>query len=161
MGSGKSSLGKKLAAKLGLPFTDLDHQIETVEKAPISAIFDEQGEDAFRMIERQQLHTLEEIPPHVVALGGGTPCFFDNMEFCNEHGVTVYLRLPVGMLASRLQPGAKDRPLLAGKTTEEIQSFLEEQLETRKEYYEQAQLIIDNPGSKSVGEIADMISAKL
>lgn len=158
MGSGKTSLGKKLAAKLGLPFIDLDHRIETAEKAPISAIFAEQGEDAFRMIERQMLHTLEELPPHVVALGGGTPCFFDNMEFCKEHGITVYLRLPVGMLASRLHPGAKDRPLLAGKTTEEIQAFLEEQLQTRKEYYEQAHVIIDDPGSKSVGEVAELVS---
>ena len=161
MGSGKSSLGKKLAGKLQLPFIDLDEQIELVGQTSISTIFEQAGEDVFRLMERQQLHLLEDMPPHIVALGGGTPCFFDNMEYCNTQGTTVYLKLPTGMLASRLEAGAYKRPLIKGKTTEEVKTFLDEQLETRAPYYEQARLTIESPGSLSTEELVERVKAAM
>ena len=113
MGSGKTTLGKKLARVLGYDFVDLDKVIEEESGVSVPDYFSRHGEDAFRQLERDCLRTRLPAGPVVVATGGGAPCYFDNMDWMNEHGVTVYLMLPPGVLASRLN-GSRNRPLISG-----------------------------------------------
>ena len=113
-GSGKSTLGKKLARQLCLPFLDLDTIIEQTAKQPIRTIFAQQGEDAFRKLEQQALHqVIEQKKALVLATGGGAPCFFDNMEYMNQRGTTVFLDVPIATIVQRMQgQQVADRPLL-------------------------------------------------
>ncbi len=141
MGSGKSYTGKRLAARLQYPFYDLDTFIEQKTGRSIPEIFAEAGEEGFRQLERQALHETEALERAVIACGGGTPCFFDNMQWMNARGVTVWLRPPLGVLYQRLQRKPHKRPLLAGLTSEQNwMSFLEDKLTKRLPFYSQAQL---------------------
>lgn len=129
MGCGKTYWGKRLAEALSLPFTDLDHLIEAGEGASIADLFAQAGEEAFRAVERRYLHSLAESPPGVVATGGGTPCFFDNLAWMRAHGTVLWIDVPFEVLWSRLQ-GAEQhkRPLLAQATPEAVrQRWLERQ----------------------------------
>lgn len=142
MGSGKSTVGQQLAAKLDYSFVDLDEQIEKMTGMTITSIFSSKGENAFRVLERQALDRIGQRTSLVVATGGGTPCFSDNMDFMNRSGKTVYLKMTVKKLIERLQHEKQHRPLIAGKNDEELEKYVRNKLEEREIYYRKAQIII-------------------
>lgn len=139
MGSGKSTMGRLVSRATGKEFIDLDHYIENRFHRTVRELFAERGEDGFRQIERSMLHEVADMEDVIVACGGGTPCFFDNMEYINSHGVSVWLEAPVSVLHSRLLRGQYKRPLLAGLNPEELLDFIVEGIEKRREHYSKAQ----------------------
>lgn len=143
MGSGKTYLGERLAGLLNRPFFDLDQMLEASEGETIPTIFAEKGEATFRDLERKYLHTLENQSPAVVATGGGTPCFFDNMDWMKAHGTTVYLETPIEVLYERLSRERAGRPLLAGLSDGELLDFMKKKLEEREGWYRQAEVVAD------------------
>jgi len=148
MGSGKTTVGKKLARSLNYEFIDLDNQIEAVLGTTISDFFQEQGEDAFRNIEREELHKTFQTENTVISLGGGTPCFFDNLEQINKHGKSVYLKLSATSLASRLQNAKTPRPLIKNLTDGELFEFVQQQLGERERFYNRTHLLIKGENLK-------------
>lgn len=147
MGSGKTTLGKRLASETKRTFIDLDESICQKAGMSIPQLFEQFGEDHFRRLEREVLQSTDTTVPSIVATGGGAPCFFDNMEWMNRHGITVYLKLPPRALLARLtQGGQETRPLLKDKSTEELLEFITDKLEEREPWYTQAQYIIDAGG---------------
>ena len=138
MAAGKTTLGKALAKDLGLQFVDLDLYIESRYHATVSQIFAERGEEGFRQIECNMLHEVAEFEDVVIATGGGTPCFFDNMEYMNAQGTTVFLDASVDVIFTRLTIARTQRPLVAGKTDEELRSYITETLNRRLPYYSRA-----------------------
>jgi shikimate kinase len=144
MGSGKTTIGKQLAKQLDLQFTDMDMIIENRYRKSISAIFEEKGETAFRETERKILLEIIDFENIVISTGGGTPCFFDNMELMNQSGITVYLQTGVDQLAARLKNETQTRPLIKNKDSEEIKTYIAANLKKREPFYKQAAIIFDN-----------------
>lgn len=142
MGSGKSTIGKKLATKLQYEFVDLDKAVELVAGKSVSQIFEEDGELFFRAKETEILRTLEGRGNRVVATGGGTPCHSENMQWMNEHGITVYLEMHPGSIYHRVGPKKKERPLLRNLGDVELMEFIMEEMEVRKPFYLKAQVIV-------------------
>lgn len=143
MGSGKTTVGRALAKELGLPFYDLDWYIESRMRKKVSQIFAEQGEEEFRRIERNMLHEVAEFEDVVISCGGGTPCFFDNMDYMNSQSQVVWLKATPEVLHKHLLMGKGDRPLLKGKTPDELIAFIHEQLQQREPFYSQAHYTLD------------------
>ena len=143
MGAGKTTKGRALSKELGLPFYDLDWYIESRRHKTVSEIFAEQGEEAFRQIEHNMLHEVAEFEDVIISCGGGTPCFFDNMDYMNQQGQVVYLKASPEVLHKHLLMGKGERPLLKGKSEEELITFIREQLEKREPFYTKAQYIFD------------------
>lgn len=144
MGSGKSTYGKKLAARLSLPFSDLDELIELRENKTVQAIFSEQGEDYFRQKEHELLKQLIATPQkQVVALGGGSICFYNNLQLVKSSGLLVYLELPALALFQRLSQAQKTRPLLNNLRGEELLKHITQRLGERKKYYSQAHITLN------------------
>lgn len=141
MGGGKTTVGKKLASRLGCSFLDLDHLIEEVYKKSITDIFKEEGEIVFRESEKKLLQSCFNRSNTVISCGGGTPCFFDNLLLMKQNGLVVYLKLSPGILFRRLKQAKTKRPLLAEMTDLELMAFINSELEKRAVYYEQADLI--------------------
>ena len=143
MGSGKTTLGKALSKDLGLPFFDLDWYIENRFCRTVSQLFTERGEDGFRQLERAMLHEVAEFENVVIAAGGGTPCFFDNIDYMNRQAQTVYLKTTPEVLFKHLHMGKQKRPLLSGKTDEEMRAYIVESLAHRAPFYEKANYILN------------------
>lgn len=143
MGSGKTTVGRALAKDLGMPFYDLDWYIESRMRKTIKQIFDERGEEGFRIIERNMLHEVAEFEGVVISCGGGTPCFFDNINYLNQQGETVYLKCTPEVLHKHLSMGKTVRPLLLNKTPEEVKVYIQEQLQQREPSYSQAKHTVD------------------
>jgi shikimate kinase len=143
MGSGKTTVGKVLARDLGLPFYDLDWYIEGRMHKTVKQLFDERGEEGFREIERTMLHEVAEFENVIISCGGGTPCFFDNMDYINGQGETVYLKCTPDVLYQHLKMGKTVRPLLLNKTPDEVKVFINEQLARRETFYNRARHTID------------------
>lgn len=139
MGAGKTTLGRALAKDMNIQFIDMDSYIETRFCKTISKIFAEKGEDGFREIERRILHEVGDFEDVIISTGGGTPCFFDNVEYMNRQGTTVFLDVPEERLFIRLSIARNNRPLIKEKSDEELKSFITEQLEKRRPHYEKAQ----------------------
>ena len=146
MGSGKSTMGRSLSALLNCELIDLDHYIEARYRRTVREIFDERGEDAFREIERNMLHEVGEFDNVIVACGGGTPCYFDNMDYMNEKGITVLLNASHEALMRRLsRPRSKaKRPIIANKTDEELSQFIVEAIAKRALFYNRALIHFDS-----------------
>ena len=142
MGCGKSTLGKKLANKLKIPFIDSDKEIEEHFQKSIGELFAEQGESHFRELEREYIEALDLREDFVLATGGGMPCFGDNMEQLNNVGTTFYLERSPKELAHRLANAKAQRPLIAGMEKEELLEFIENKLQGREEYYKKATVIL-------------------
>lgn len=143
MGAGKTTIGKALASNLGLMFYDLDWYIETRMHRTVAEIFEERGEEGFREIEHNMLHEVAEFENVVISCGGGTPCFYDNMEYMNRQGMTLYLKASPEVLAAHLRMGKSVRPLILGKNDEELRQFIIESLESREPYYSMAKYTLD------------------
>ncbi len=161
MGSGKSTLGEKLAMELKIPFIDSDKVIEEIANMSIAAIFKEKGEETFRKMESMFLQSLVNIPAFVLSTGGGMPCFNNNMLLLNELGVTVYLKNTSDVLADRLLKGKNARPLIEGKSKEELIQFIDDNLLQREKFYSLAKLTVENkmqeivPILKLIDELKD------
>ncbi len=143
MGSGKTTVGRQLALALGISFYDLDWYIEMRYHRSVAQIFRESGEAGFRELERNMLHEVAEFENVVLSCGGGTPCFFDNMQYMNSLGDTVYLKASPEVLAAHLRMARVERPLIKGKTNEELLAYIRESLREREPYYSQAKHILD------------------
>lgn len=145
MGCGKSTLGRRLAKHAGLEFVDMDHYIEKRNCKTIPLIFSEEGEAEFRKKERKALEELAEFSDVVIATGGGAPCFFDNVDLMNRTGQTIYLNIDPKILADRLLNSKTERPLIKGKSKEELVAFIDETLNKRNEFYTKAHFQITDP----------------
>lgn len=157
MGCGKSTLGKRLSKHMGLQFIDMDHYIEKRNCKTVPQLFEEFGEEGFRQRERKALEELAEFTDVVIATGGGAPCFFDNIDLMNHTGKTIYLNIHPKIMASRLLKSKTERPLIKGKSREELIEFIDETLRKRNEFYKQAKYEITRP-DVDLEEIAKMIS---
>lgn len=143
MGSGKTSLGKKLAKRLNLQFFDTDKYIEQMEGMTIETIFKEHGEEVFRMKEKMVIDELMNSDNLLLSTGGGLPCYNNLMAQLNELGTTIYLKRPAKELANRIINSKKKRPITDGKTPEELILLIEQMLQSRSQHYEQAHIIAD------------------
>ena len=143
MGSGKSYCSKLLAEKLKTRVYDLDFLIESNEEKTIAEMFEDDGEEYFRKKESEILRWFNEKKDCVVATGGGTPCFNNNIEWMNDNGITIWLNESIDVLVQRLKPEKEHRPLIKDLTDEELGSFLSKKLEERKPYYSQATYIFE------------------
>ena len=143
MGSGKTTVGKALSKRTGMMFYDLDWYIENRMHTTVSQLFAERGEEAFRKIEYNMLHEVAEFENVIISCGGGTPCFFDNMDYLNQQGDVVYLKATPETLYKHLLMAKVERPLLKNKTSEELITYITEHLKERAPYYEKARYSLD------------------
>lgn len=143
MGAGKTTVGKALSKDLGMMFYDLDWYIESRMHMTVKEIFDERGEEGFRKIESNMLHEVAEFEDVIISCGGGTPCFFDNMDYMNRQGETIYLKATPDVLYKHLKMGRTVRPLLLNKTPDEVREFVGKQLAERETYYNKAKHVLD------------------
>ena len=157
MGSGKTTLGRAYSKDQGLTFIDLDWYIEERFHKTVQQIFAERGEEGFREIERRMLHEVADFEDVVIAAGGGTPCFFDNMDFMNERGVTVLLQAQPSTLFNRLKVAKSQRPLLADKSDDELMAFIMAGLQKRLVFYSKAQYVFASDELESQKQIVDSI----
>jgi len=160
MGSGKTSIGKLLAGKMGKQFIDLDKEIEKETQRSIAELFEELGEDKFREIENRVLNKIIQTNECIVATGGGTPCFMDNIDIINRAGTSVYLKTSAGNILSRLRSTISLRPLLKNIAAGQLEEEIKKMIEFRKQYYEKANIIIDT-NALNEQETVDMILKKL
>ena len=143
MGAGKTTIGKALSKELGIIFYDLDWYIENRMRKTVAQIFAERGEEGFRKIEYNMLHEVAEFEDVIISCGGGTPCFFDNMDYLNRQGQVVYLKVEPDVLYKHLMMAKVERPLIKGKSQEELLAFIREQLDRREPFYSKARYTLD------------------
>lgn len=144
MASGKTTVGSELAEALGYKFVDLDTYLEEKYKKTIKVLFEIYGEDKFREYENQALRDVGAMDGDmVIASGGGTSCFYNSIDFMNKVGITIYLKVEVAELLSRLINSKTERPLLWGKSKEELNEYIIRVLDERKKYYEKAKITIE------------------
>ena len=162
MGSGKTTLGKKIASHLKLSFIDMDTYIEQKLNRSITDIFSKEGESFFREVEHKALKELLELDNVLVSTGGGAPCFYNNMALINERAFSVYLQLEPEILVGRLKGATEDRPLLANLTNEELRLQISEKLASREPFYLQSKLIYKSKGSanRDVAALTEILEEK-
>lgn len=155
MGSGKSTIGKLLSEKLKMKFIDLDKHIEQKSEKTITEIFSSDGEEKFRVMEQEYLNNLLQEDNAVISLGGGTPCFHNNIEFINKNGTSVYIEMNADALVKRLSQEKDKRPLIRNLNEVELKYFIEKNLEKRLPVYRQAHLSVatKNLNAEQVAEI--------
>jgi shikimate kinase len=144
MGSGKSTISKKLAANLGWQFIDLDKEIELKAGKSIRDIFSASGEGFFRKLETETLFNLKTALNTVISTGGGTPCHGSNLEFMNKTGLVVYLKMTPAQLKSRLEGRKASRPLIAEISKNKLLGYISDKLLEREKYYLRASIIVDS-----------------
>lgn len=143
MGCGKTHWGRQLGQKLQIPFFDLDEKIVEQEGRSVSQIFEEEGEEYFRMLEKEILYMLTDgHETFVMATGGGTPCFYNNIDYLKQKGTVVWLNCPVECLYQRLIKEKEQRPLLRRIPDAELKSYIVRKFSNRKIFYQQAGVII-------------------
>lgn len=144
MASGKSTVGRQLATGLGFDFIDLDQYIESKENTTIYELIKKTGEIRFRKTEHEALKEVLKLPKNtVIALGGGTPVYYNNMELISKNSKTVYLRLPPSELSGRLENEKAGRPLIAHISNENLTEFVAKHLFERRPFYEKSILALD------------------
>ncbi len=150
---GKTTFGRKLAAEKGLDFLDLDRAFEERYHYTVPRFFEAFGEEAFRRLETQMLHSTADLDNVVVSCGGGTPCHSGNMDFILAHGTAIYLRMSVDDLVARALRSRNPRPKLHGLPEEALRSEIEAQLKEREPFYQKAPIVLDgvNPNSLLLG----------
>lgn len=145
MGSGKTHWGGQLSQKLNIPFFDMDEQIVNSEGRSINEIFEKYGEEYFRLKEKGILHIITEShASFVMACGGGSPCYFNNIDYMTQAGTTIWLNTPLTILVERLKKEKDKRPLLKDLSDTQLMSFIMKKFSDRKIYYEQADIVIDD-----------------
>ena len=157
MASGKTTFGRALARKTGMQHIDLDFYIEQRFHSTVREIFATKGEAEFRRVESAMLHEVGEMSDTIISCGGGTPCFGDNLDYMNSRGMTVCLKAEDEVIADRIIAGGNKRPLMAGKSREEIISTIHEHMQARRPYYDQAQLIISGDRLENRAQIAETV----
>ena len=141
MGCGKTHWGKQLSEKLMLPFFDLDEKIEEHEERTVNKIFESEGEEYFRLLEKDVLHLLtENHESFVMACGGGTPCFFNNIDYLKKNGVTIWINCSMDNLYNRLVKEKETRPLIKDLSDEQLRSYISNKFRGRRIFYQQASL---------------------
>lgn len=159
MGSGKTSIGMKLAAQLGFTFVDMDHVIEGKHHKTVSEIFAESGQDKFRQLEKDVLHEVADYENVVIATGGGAPCFFDNIDYMNAQGLTVYFHLTANQLAERLESSRLGkRPLLAERKGDDLRKYISDTLADREKFYLKAKLKVSGSDENIITSIIQQIT---
>ena len=159
MGCGKTTLGKKVANQLKYDFIDLDQLIEKRAYLTINEIFTKKGEEFFRVLEKQLLIELSLSENTVVAVGGGTPCYFTNMEIMNQTGETFYFQRPVKELFNRIVNARDNRPLVKDKSEEELLVYIEDLLNKREVFYLKSKFTI--PRNKlTVHDLVEIITTQ-
>jgi shikimate kinase len=143
MGSGKSKTAEALGKILNLKVIDLDESVSTTEGKSVSEIFNVYGQDYFRAAEQKALHNTLTEPDVVIATGGGTPCFFDNMEWMNANGITVYLEANAGLLFHRLSLSKAGRPLIENLEDVELMEQISGHLANRNPFYKMADITVN------------------
>jgi len=144
MGSGKTHWGRLLSQKLSIPFFDLDEQVTEHSGKSIVDIFNSEGEESFRLQETDVLHIITEShDSFVMACGGGSPCYFNNIDYMNRAGTTVWINTALPVLFQRLVAEKDRRPLIKGLSDEQLKKFISKKFADRKIYYEQADVMID------------------
>jgi len=157
MGSGKTHWGMRLGAKLGIPFRDLDSVIVEKEKKSVSDIFSEKGEEYFRYQEKQTLEEIVDVEENfILSCGGGTPCFFNNIEFMKKHGKVVWLNTSVDVLKDRLLKERMSRPLIKSIDNDELKRYIIRKLSERRMYYQQADLTV-NEEHTTLEDLIDLL----
>ena len=142
MGCGKTTLGKKLAKHLNYNFIDLDGYIEKTTNKTITEIFENKGENAFRNLEKESLMEVCKKDHLVIATGGGTPCFFDNMQKMLDSGKAIYLKMEIEDLLERLETEKSQRPLIENKSAKELENFIRNKLSEREYFYKKSNYIL-------------------
>ena len=158
MASGKTTFGRALARETGMQFIDLDFYIEQRFRASVRQIFAEKGEEEFRRIEREMLREAGEFEDTVVSCGGGTPCFFDNMDYMLQRGKTVWLTASPECIVRRLVANNSKRPLMAGKSPEEIAAEVERGLAARHPHYSRAEIHFSGEDLESTRQISTSVA---
>jgi shikimate kinase len=146
--SGKTTFGRKLAERLGFDFTDLDEYLESREHKSIPEIYTQLGEDGFRKLEWKALKEVVHADNIVISTGGGAPCHCDNMNLMEKYGEVVYLKVPDHVLLKRLKKAAVDRPIVLGKTEEELRKYIADLRAKCEHHYLRAKYVVEreNPG---------------
>lgn len=145
MGSGKTHWGRLLSRKLGLPFFDLDEQIANAENKTINEIFESRGEEFFRVREKEILHIITEShSAFIMSCGGGAPCYFNNIEYMNQAGTTVWINASPDVIFERLLREKEHRPLLKSLSDEQLKTFIKKKFSDRRIFYEQANVVIED-----------------
>ena len=142
MGCGKTTLGKKLAKHLNYNFIDLDSYIEKTTNKTITEIFENKGEKKFRIVEKESLTEVCKMDNLVIATGGGTPCFFDNMQKILDSGKAIYLKMEIEDLLERLETEKSQRPLIENKSAKELENFIRNKLSEREHFYKKSNYIL-------------------
>ncbi|GBU06839.1 shikimate kinase I [Bacteroidales bacterium] len=157
MGSGKTTVGKLLASNLNLEFIDLDGFIEGRYRKKIAQIFEEKGESGFRLIEHNALKEVSSLENIILATGGGTPCFYNNLEIMNKSGLTIYLKFSTEELSNRLFR-CTHRPLIQNKSLAELKIFIAQNIQQRTSFYEGAQEILDAEEMLADSKVSTIVS---
>ncbi|MDD3637892.1 MAG: shikimate kinase [Bacteroidales bacterium] len=160
MGVGKSTIARKLAKLLNWEVMDLDQAFETRYKISVSDFFKRYDETLFRKLERSLLRESVDLSQTIISTGGGTACFYDNMEWMNQNGLTVFLKMSAGCLSNRLLNAKKKRPLISGQSKDQLQSFIKKHLQKRAIFYTQARLHFEAE-SPDIQALAELIKPYL
>lgn len=142
MGAGKTTAAKRIANRLGWEVADTDAMFEEKYRISIHDFFQKYDEQLFRRLESEVLKSTENLENTVISTGGGLACFFDNMEWMNQHGLTVFMRISPEAAAERILNSKRKRPLTENKTKEELTEYIRQHYASRLPFYEQAQITV-------------------
>ena len=143
MGAGKTTIGRDLANSMNFKFIDLDEYIEKKENSTVFDIFNKKGEKHFWQLEHYSLKELILLNNIVIATGGGTPCFFDNISIMNKYGLTIYINVDYQTLLSRIKKTKDKRPLLKNIDDKQMLNFITKKVIEREIYYKQSKKIVN------------------